>query len=378
MKPMSRMRGLWSTLAAILLIMGCRPATSRESSAASPDAPPTSQVTEEASGQPSQDSTGPLEWKDAGVGSPQQAGRHTWDRKTLTLSGTGAGLDVKGQDQVQFAYLSGRSGDFEIVGRLVDISGEGDAAAGIMVRQDSAANGAMAALHYTSQGQKLGWKSRVPGKSSGETSRVFSGGIALARRAPLWLKMVRVGPNLAVYKLRDGELWTMISNVSGGPIALEGPFDLGFFATSSGDGKPVTATFDSIRIGPAPAVQNELGRQHVRLPRGRQPRLQRSVGDVGQPGWHVLYEFLLGRGGTTRHVVPRWEGAQGASHRHAADGRGGHHRRRPARLRGGRRSHHRARSRRARLRAQAAGALREPSGQESQSVRGQRHGLQRA
>lgn len=251
MKPMSRMRGLWSTLAAILLIMGCRPATSRESSAASPDAPPTSQVTEEASGQPSQDSTGPLEWKDAGVGSPQQAGRHTWDRKTLTLSGTGAGLDVKGQDQVQFAYLSGRSGDFEIVGRLVDISGEGDAAAGIMVRQDSAANGAMAALHYTSQGQKLGWKSRVPGKSSGETSRVFSGGIALARQAPLWLKMVRVGPNLAVYKSRDGELWTMISNVSGGPIALEGPFDLGFFATSSGDGKPVTATFDSIRIGPA-------------------------------------------------------------------------------------------------------------------------------
>ena len=60
-----------------------------------------------------------------------------------------------------------------------------------------------------------------------------------------------MGKNFAVYKSRDGNFWSMISNVSGGPCTLKGRLELGFFVTNAAGKKPVTATFDSIRIGVA-------------------------------------------------------------------------------------------------------------------------------
>ncbi len=109
---------------------------------------------------------------------------------------------------------------------------------------------AMAGLFLKSKDNALAWKSRVLGKSPKQGAKVFSGGTALVQKPPLWLKMVRLGENFAVYKSRDGWLWTLISNVSGGPIALESTFELGLFVSGSEDGKPAKAKFDSITIGP--------------------------------------------------------------------------------------------------------------------------------
>ena len=58
-----------------------------------------------------------------------------------------------------------------------------------------------------------------------------------------------MGKNFAVYKSRDGRLWSMVSNVSGGPCGLDGRLDVGFFVANAASEKPVTAVFDSIGIG---------------------------------------------------------------------------------------------------------------------------------
>ena len=203
---------------------------------------------------PEQRLTGRLtmgEWQDAGIGDPAPGGSHAWDQQTLKVTGAGAGLNIQGRDQVQFVHLTRAAGDFEIVTRLVEFTGAGAAAGGIMVRTDNTPNGAMAALFYKAQDHWTGWMSRLPGASSQANPRVSSAGIELAKTLPLWLRIVRLGKNFAVYKSRDGQLWSMISNVSGGPCALAGQLELGFFVCSAAAGKTATATFDSIRIGAA-------------------------------------------------------------------------------------------------------------------------------
>ncbi len=190
-------------------------------------------------------------WRDVGVGAPVPAGRHTWDGKTLTVTGAGLGLDVQGRDQCQFACITREAGNFEVVARLVDVGGGSNATAGILVRTDSATNGAMTALFFRSKDRFAGWTSRIPAQVPHERPRVLSGGIELAQGLPLWLKMVRLDGNFAVYKSRDGRLWSMLSNVSGGPCALDGRLAFGFFVASAAEDTLVTATFDSIRVGAA-------------------------------------------------------------------------------------------------------------------------------
>jgi Ni/Co efflux regulator RcnB len=191
-----------------------------------------------------------IAWKSTGIGISVPEAALEWDAKTLTLTGTGAGVDVKGGDQCHFVSVPREGGDFEIVARLVDLSGSSNAAAGLMARAGDGTNDAMAALYFSSQGSWLSWRSRSPASAANEGPRTFSGGIQLVEPPPLWIRMVRMGRNFAVYKSRDGKLWSMISNVSGGPVAFDGPVQIGFFVASGSEGKMGTAIFDSIAIGP--------------------------------------------------------------------------------------------------------------------------------
>jgi hypothetical protein len=209
------------------------------------------------------------QWNAAGIGIPKPAGSQSWDGATLRLTGAGAGLNIKGKDEAYFAYVRRQAGDFEMVARFVVLMGEGDAAAGIMARSDNTPASAMTALFFNGKENTLGWMARPkrregrdesgkaprPSKTQGvppkspSPAKAISSSIGLAKKPPLWLKMVRLGKNFAVYKSRDGKLWSMISNVSGGPFPIEGPLELGFFVTSTNEKKTVTARFDSIRIG---------------------------------------------------------------------------------------------------------------------------------
>jgi len=101
------------------------------------------------------------------------------------------------------------------------------------------------------------WQSRVPaGKANPVNARpqMFGAGGGLANagpaeKSPLWLRLIRMDGNFAVYKSRDGRLWTLIHNVGGGPFAVEGPLRVGLFCTGGAPDNTTTATFDSIQIG---------------------------------------------------------------------------------------------------------------------------------
>jgi len=134
-------------------------------------------------------------WQGAGIGTPCPTGSDTWDGTTMQITGAGEGLNVKGKDNVYFVHVAREAGDFQIVARLADFTGESDSTAGMMVRTGDAADGPMTSLFFKAKENTVGWLSRVPGASSQGAPQVFASAIPLVKRPPLWLKMVRLGKN---------------------------------------------------------------------------------------------------------------------------------------------------------------------------------------
>jgi len=190
-----------------------------------------------------------FDWRDVGIGDPFPAGSHQWDGTILTIAGSGKGLGVS--DNLRFVYISRAAGDFQIVARLTGLVGEGDGVAGIMARSDHSPTGSVTAVSYKAKNNDLTWHTRLPAGNSGQQARSINSGVRLAQQPPVWMKMVRMGKNFAVYKSYDGKLWSMLSNNSGGPCAFDGAVEVGFFVAGGAQGNTVTASFDSIAIGAA-------------------------------------------------------------------------------------------------------------------------------
>ena len=279
------------------------------------------------------------------------------------MIGAGAGLNVKGADQLHFVHVGRPAGDFEVVVRLAGLAGEGDARAGIMARADGGASAAMATVSFQVKDNGLGWMSRIPGGEPSAPPRLFSGGIQLANKPPLWLRMVRRSKDFAVYKSRDGRLWSMISNVSGGPIVLDGPVQLGVFVSSGVEGKTATASFDSIATGGPQMRYKTSWVGNTFGSREEDKYVSNTISAMWvAPDGTCYTSSYWDEGG--RPVTSYRDGrAARAAHRHAADGGGGHQRRCHASVRRGRGSDHPARSRETRLRSAAALPLRQSAGQ---------------
>ena len=191
------------------------------------------------------------DWKGMIVGELTVAGTHRSSAKdsTLTLTGGGAGIHaVERSDACYFVHIDRKAGDFEIIVRLKELTGGEAATAGIMVRPagDDAANSPMAALTYSVKDNSARRMSRLAA-----TAGLSHRGERLAAQPPVWLRMVRMGDKFAVYKSRDGRLWSMISNGSGEAITIAGPLRVGVFVAGGASDKPATAVFDSINIGDA-------------------------------------------------------------------------------------------------------------------------------
>jgi len=207
-----------------------------------------------------------LAWKDASVGQSAPAGKHEWNEKDglLTLTGGGLGLnerELDWGDQFHFTSIARSAGDFEIIVRLASFTGPEGATAGIMVRpaEGDGPTAAMTSVYYLGKDRDrrrasdnaVGWLARM---GPPPRARMSAGGIGLAKPGPadseaLWMRMVRVGDKFAVYKSRDGRLWSMISNGSGGSWGANGPLRVGVFCAAGAADKTASATFDSIRIG---------------------------------------------------------------------------------------------------------------------------------
>lgn len=178
------------------------------------------------------------------IGSVSQIG----SRQILHGAGLGPGLGPNGADSLCFSYIERDAGDFEVAVEITDLPRGEDSCFGVMARASNAATAPMAAVYYRTKNNIVNWMSRLP--ATGGRSRTLTGGIELAKKAaPLWLKLVRIGANFAAYKSRDGQLWLPLGNESGGPVALNGPLELGLFI-ASGSSKQAEAAFSRFYAGP--------------------------------------------------------------------------------------------------------------------------------
>ena len=183
-------------------------------------------------------STFSTKWLDSEIGDPTGKGGHSMSGGQLTVTGAG-----KGDEQMHFTYTPPPGGDFDIMARIVSTTDAPHAKAGIMVRSaDSSANPAMAQVSYCLQDAKEGLNSLHWFARDVTTSSKSSGGIAIKKEAPIWLRMVRIGGNFAVYKSADGQTWATMSNTSGWKFTPEGPLEIGFFTGSGDPAKTVFGT----------------------------------------------------------------------------------------------------------------------------------------
>lgn len=200
-------------------------------------------------------------WRDAEIGEPPAPGSSQSGDRSLRIIGSGTGTHQKG-DQLHFTSISQSVGDFEISARLSSIEGQVGATAGIMIRVDDQPQSPMVSFGFKrnrepghSDGEKqqpedeLRWFRRAAPASDNAPAAVDEGSGLLARSGPIWLRLVRMGKNFAVYKSADGKFWVPIHNVSGADFDLQGTLQIGFFVASGGSARPVTAEFENVRIG---------------------------------------------------------------------------------------------------------------------------------
>jgi len=201
------------------------------------------------------------EWRDTDIGQPPVAGSSQKGDRSLRIIGSGTGTHQKG-DQLHFTSMAHSGGDFEIIARLASLEGEIGATAGIMIRVDDQPQSPMVSFGFRRNREpndlseakeqtadELRWFRRATPASDKAPAPVVEISGLLAQSRPIWLRLVRMGKNFAVYKSADGRFWVPISNVSGADFDHQGALQIGLFAASGKSDQPVTAEFDEISVG---------------------------------------------------------------------------------------------------------------------------------
>ena len=194
-------------------------------------------------------------WRDSEIGAPKTPGNHKFADGVLTITGSGGGFADGKADRLHLVWVTQAEGDFELVARVARFDGTAqNAAAGLMIRASNEPQAAMSAVFLTTKKPEgkgtsaISWSMRHYDPGAKQPS-MEGGGVESSLKPPCWLKLIRVGTNFAVYKSPDGKLWSAISNTSGGACQIKGQLRVGLFVASGND-SPITASFDSIKIGP--------------------------------------------------------------------------------------------------------------------------------
>lgn len=193
-------------------------------------------------------------WTGVDIGSPATAGSHTFDGQTLSISGSGKGLDFSGKDQLHYVFQAYADQDVEIIARLVSFSGDANAQCGLMLRTTSTPDATVAATVYSHDAWKApdGSLHTWIGDWGRDNAAPFgrsNNGYPTPLTPPLWLRIDRLGRDYAVYKSPDGKTWSQVHNDGGGAFTPSGPIQIGFFVHSGDSTKSATALFDNIKIG---------------------------------------------------------------------------------------------------------------------------------
>lgn len=186
----------------------------------------------------------PPGWTDADIGSPGLAGSASYSAGAWTV--TGSGSDIwNAADQFNFASTA-FAADGVLIGQVTSLQnsdpGSGWSKAGLMFRNDSTAGSVNVALVATaSQGVSFQWRSAANGQCS------FGGAAGIS--APVWLQLVRSGPNFTGLYSLDGSNWTQVGTAQ---IAMNGTVQAGLAVTAHNNAALNTATFTNVSLTTPP------------------------------------------------------------------------------------------------------------------------------
>jgi regulation of enolase protein 1 (concanavalin A-like superfamily) len=184
--------------------------------------------------------TVPSPWTARDVGSPALSGSASHSSGTFTIDAAGADI-WKTNDQFHFVYQQ-ISGDVEIVARVDSLEMAHEwSKAGVMIRA-ALTGGSANAYALVSAGMGLTGQRRLS-NGGGSTSTVGSS----SARAPVWLRAVRTGNQVATSWSTNGSSWTPIATDT---IALGTSAYVGIAVTSHNPSARATARVSNVRVTP--------------------------------------------------------------------------------------------------------------------------------
>jgi hypothetical protein len=187
-------------------------------------------------------------WTDGDIGSPAIGGSAVYDTPGDTFTIAGNGSDIFGTaDQFNFDSTP-MNGDGNAIA-YVDALTNTDpwAKAGVMIRNDTSAGSAFAAVVVSpSNGIAFEWRAAAGGTTNQEISSPPGG----PTPAPVGLKLIRSGNTFTAYYCTDGINWIAVGPGQAATIATAAL--AGLAVTSHNPTALCTATFSSVGIGAAP------------------------------------------------------------------------------------------------------------------------------
>ena len=181
--------------------------------------------------------TVPLPWTVSNIGAPALSGSATHSSGIFTIQA--AGTDIWGTSD-QFTFLNQAvTGDVEVIARVDSlVATDPYAKAGVMVRSSLAANSAHGFSAVFGGGGVWFNRRTANGGTSATTAGPTSG-------APVWVRVVRQGTNVATYSSSTGTTWTAIGNTT---ISLGTTAYVGVAVTSHAASVRTTAKVSNLKV----------------------------------------------------------------------------------------------------------------------------------
>jgi hypothetical protein len=182
-------------------------------------------------------STLPCPWSQSDIGNVGLAGSASVQSGVWTV--TGAGSDIYGSPDSFHMVWQPVSGDATLVARVTSLQNTNfEAKAGVMIRQNTAANSTFSLSNLIAGDHEVEFISRAAAGGP-PTSTAIGGGL------PYWVKVVRAGSLFTGYASPDGVTWTQVSSAI---VSMSDPMVVGLVVCSHDTTQLCTATFDNVSL----------------------------------------------------------------------------------------------------------------------------------
>src|SRR5690606_24573819 len=197
-------------------------------------------------------------------GSVGAAGSACYNAATGTYEVEASGADIWGTaDEFHYVYQS-LTGDGEIIARVVSLENTNKwAKAGVMMRNGTAANAAMAIMYLSPNPSNSGPAYSLAHRSSAGAGMSPSGnnlGPVGIGSYPYYLRLVRSGNTFTGYASQTNGNWVLLGSRT---ITMGQTIQVGLATSATNDGVLASAVYDNVQVTSAAAGKLALGSEEV-------------------------------------------------------------------------------------------------------------------